>query len=83
MTIDCDQMIQTIYLSFDGEMDAGGQESLEAHLAICSPCARRRKSTGEFLSFFRQRAVRMAAPANLKRRILQGLPHRQQALGAP
>ncbi len=80
--MDCDQILQTIYLSFDGEMDGNGLDSLEAHLATCSPCARRRQFAGRFLLMFRKRAARMEAPPELRRRILQALPHRQQVHGA-
>lgn len=77
--MDCDQILQTIYLSFDDEMDPNGRDSLEAHLASCSPCARRSQFTGRFLVTIRHRARRLEAPADLKRRILEALPHRQQA----
>lgn len=76
--MDCKRIIRAIYLSFDDEMDAPGREALETHLAKCSPCARQRRFTGNFLVMFRSRTVRLEAPAGLRRRILEALPHRRQ-----
>ena len=78
--MDCERIQEAIYLSFDNEIDAASRERLESHLASCSPCARRRNFTGNFLILLRRRVVRLAAPPELRRRILQSLPHRQQTL---
>lgn len=75
--MDCERIIQAIYLSFDDEMEVGGREDFESHLEKCSPCARRRRFTGKFLVMIRRRTVRKKAPLELRRRILEALPHRK------
>ncbi len=75
--MDCHKVREVVFLYADKEMDGELLISFEQHVAICPECARRAVHAERLIMVVRKRCGRQMAPADLRRRILTSLRHRE------
>lgn len=78
-SMDCETVRQILFLYADNEMDQELCSSFAAHIANCPACQREVSRACRLVMVVRTRCrcLRLSAPASLRVRILQSLPHRQ------
>lgn len=68
----CDEVVETLYLYLDGELDARGCEEVRRHLDDCAPCFEAFGFEAELRSVIAARCQE-ELPAELRERILTAL----------
>ncbi len=77
-SVDCEKIHEWVFLHVDREMRR--EEMVVAfrqHLSECPHCAEIKVFTETVLTIVRKRATRQIAPGDLRKKILNGLPHRR------
>jgi anti-sigma factor RsiW len=72
--MDCNEARKRLPLSIDGELDAAGQQELDAHLAQCAGCRRQHAQLRSVAEAVRTTASYHRAPPSLRDRIEAALP---------
>jgi anti-sigma factor (TIGR02949 family) len=70
----CDEANVMMHALIDGELDAGHAREVESHIAGCDVCARELREFQELRRTMNPSALREAAPADLRARIIGKLP---------
>ncbi len=65
------------FLFVDNELDGEVLISFRQRVETCPDCARETRYARRFLTVVRERCSRESAPGQLRRSILEGLPHRR------
>jgi anti-sigma factor RsiW len=72
--MNCDEANVMMHALIDGELDAGHAREVESHIAGCDVCARELREFQELRRTMNPSALRYAAPAALRARIVGKLP---------
>ena len=76
--MECREVREVVFLYTDNEMGEELLISFRRHIELCPRCAARISRAETLVRILRQRCVRAAAPARLRRRILTSFPHRRR-----
>lgn len=66
------------FLFVDNELEGELLVSFQQRVQTCPDCARETRYARRFLTVVRERCARETAPGQLRRSILDGLPHRRK-----
>ena len=77
-SVDCKKIQEWVFLYVDHEMKREMVVVFRQHLSECPHCAKTKRVTETLLTIVRERAKRQRAPRELRRKILDGLPHRRR-----
>lgn len=80
--VNCDEVLQRVYLFLDNEMQEADCQQIHAHLAECAPCLHA-VDVERIVKALIARSCTERAPAELRQRVMFSIHQGQIQLGGP